>query len=67
MIKLQEYDINPALIVIDMQNGFISKGGSYDLLGVNVLPYQKVVPEIQHLISMCRSGPRNSIGKHIGV
>jgi hypothetical protein len=26
MIKLQEYEINPALIVIDMQNRFVSKG-----------------------------------------
>jgi nicotinamidase-related amidase len=32
MMKLVDYDINPALIVIDVQNGFVSKGGSYDLL-----------------------------------
>jgi ureidoacrylate peracid hydrolase len=55
MIKLQEYDFNPALVVIDMQNGFVSKGGSYDLLGMNVIPYQKVIPKIQQLISICRS------------
>ena len=55
MIKLQEHEINPALIVIDMQNGFVSKGGSYDLLGMNILPYQKVIPKIQQLISICRS------------
>jgi ureidoacrylate peracid hydrolase len=55
MIKLQEYDINPALIVIDMQNGFVSKGGSYDLLGMNIHPYQKVIPKIQQLINICRS------------
>jgi hypothetical protein len=47
MIKLKEYDTNPALIVIDMQNGFVSKGGSYDLLGMNVLPYQQVIPKIR--------------------
>jgi ureidoacrylate peracid hydrolase len=47
MIKLKEYDTNPALIVIDMQNGFVSKGGSHDLLGMNVLPYQQVIPKIR--------------------
>jgi nicotinamidase-related amidase len=35
MIKLREYKINPALIVIDVQNGFARKGGSYDLLGMD--------------------------------
>jgi nicotinamidase-related amidase len=38
-----------------MQNGFVSKAGSYDTLGMNTLPYQKVIPKIQRLISMCRS------------
>jgi ureidoacrylate peracid hydrolase len=45
MMKLEDYDINPALIVIDVQNGFVSKGGSYDLLGMNISPYQKVIPK----------------------
>ena len=27
--------VTPALIVIDMQNGFVSKGGSYDKIGMN--------------------------------
>ncbi len=31
-MKLEKYKINPALIVIDVQNGFVSKGGSYDLV-----------------------------------
>lgn len=54
MIKLVGYDINPALIVIDVQNGFVSKGGSYDLLGMNIVPYQDVIPRIQQLIKSCR-------------
>jgi ureidoacrylate peracid hydrolase len=54
MMKLVGYDINPALIVIDVQNGFVSKGGSYDLLGMNIVPYQDVIPKIQQLIKSCR-------------
>lgn len=54
MMKLVGYDINPALIVIDVQNGFVSKGGSYDLLGMNIIPYQDVIPRIQQLIKSCR-------------
>ena len=54
-MKLVDYDINPALIVIDVQNGFVSKGGSYDLLGMNIVPYQDVIPRIRHIIKTCRS------------
>lgn len=56
MMKLLGYDINPALIVIDVQNGFVSKAGSYDLLGMNIVPYQDVIPRIQQLIKTCRLG-----------
>ena len=45
---------NIALLVIDVQNGFVSDGGSYDLLGMNVSNYQKVVPKIKELIDLCR-------------
>lgn len=55
MLKLEEYDINPVLIMIDMQNGFVSKGGSQDLLGMDEFSYQRAIPRIHHLISMCRS------------
>jgi ureidoacrylate peracid hydrolase len=54
-MKLVDYDITPALIVIDVQNGFVSKGGSYDLLGMNIVPYQDVILRIRHLIKTCRS------------
>lgn len=53
-MKLVDYDINPALIVIDVQNGFVSRGGSYDLLGMNILPYQELIPRIRQLIKTCR-------------
>lgn len=45
---------NPALLVVDVQNGFMSKGGSYDLLGMRILNYQKILPKLKELISLCR-------------
>jgi ureidoacrylate peracid hydrolase len=53
-MRLKDYEINPALIVIDVQNGFVSKGGSYDLLGMEVAHYKEVIPKIRDLIIMCR-------------
>jgi ureidoacrylate peracid hydrolase len=55
MIKLRNYNINPALIVIDVQNGFVTKGGSYNLLGMYTLQYECVIPKIQELITKCRN------------
>ncbi|WP_172602013.1 cysteine hydrolase family protein [Candidatus Nitrosocosmicus franklandus] len=43
-----------ALIIIDMQNGFVSKGGSYDKLGMNIENYQQIIPNIKKLINFCR-------------
>ena len=47
--------IVPALIVIDMQNGFVSKGGSYDMLGMNTSNYREIIPKLKDLIEFCRS------------
>jgi ureidoacrylate peracid hydrolase len=47
--------LNFGLIVVDMQNGFVSKGGSYDKLGIDIENYQRVVPTIKQLIDLCRS------------
>ncbi|MGB6528470.1 MAG: isochorismatase family cysteine hydrolase [Candidatus Nitrosopolaris sp.] len=55
MIKLRNYNINPALIVIDVQNGFVRKGGSYDLLGMDTSQYERVIPNIQELVTRCRN------------
>jgi len=49
------HNAKPALIVIDVQNGFVSKGGSYDLLGIKLDNYQKVIPRIVELIKLCRN------------
>ena len=42
--------MRPALLVIDMQNGFCSKNGSYDKLGYDVTPYQAIVPCLKKII-----------------
>jgi len=55
MIKLRDYKINPALIVIDVQNGFVSKGGSYNLLGMDTSQYERIIPRIHDLIAKCRN------------
>ncbi|MDW0309127.1 MAG: isochorismatase family cysteine hydrolase, partial [Nitrososphaeraceae archaeon] len=47
--------IVPALIVVDMQNGFVSKGGSYHKLGMNTSNYRKIIPKLKNLIEFCRS------------
>jgi ureidoacrylate peracid hydrolase len=47
--------IVPALIIVDMQNGFVSKGGSYDRLGMNTPNYREIIPKLKDLIEFCRS------------
>ena len=44
----------PALMVIDMQNGFVSKNGSYDKLGMNTSNYREIIPKLKELIDFCR-------------
>ena len=55
IINIQGHNVNPALMVIDVQNGFVSKGGSYDQLGMDVSRYQRVIPQMSELIRLCRS------------
>jgi hypothetical protein len=45
--------IVPALIVVDMQNGFVSKGGSYDKIGMNTPNYREIIPKLKDLIEYC--------------
>ena len=54
-LKIGRNVVNFGLIVVDMQKGFVSKGGSYDKLGMNIKNYQEVIPAIQKLISFCRN------------
>ena len=53
-LQIENYSLKPALIVIYMQNGFVSKGGSYDLMGINISRYADVVPTLKRLIEFCR-------------
>jgi ureidoacrylate peracid hydrolase len=38
-----------------MQNGFVSKGGSYDRLGMNTPNYMEIIPKLKDLIEFCKS------------
>ena len=40
------HTISPALILDDMQNGFVSKGGSYDKIGMNTPNYREIIPKL---------------------
>jgi ureidoacrylate peracid hydrolase len=53
-MNLNGHRVNPALVVIDVQNGFVSKGGSYDQLGMSISHYQQVIPKISQIIALCR-------------
>ncbi len=48
-VIIKGHKLNPALIVIDTQNGFVSDGGSYDKLGIDRSPtkeHYQVLPEL---------------------
>jgi ureidoacrylate peracid hydrolase len=47
--------VAPALIVVDMQNGFVSKRGSYDRLGMNTPLYREIIPKLKDILEFCRS------------
>ena len=54
-VQVGNTTLNFGLLVIDMQNGFVSKGGSYDKLSMNIQDYREIIPTMQNLISFCRS------------
>jgi ureidoacrylate peracid hydrolase len=54
-LKLPSAYLNFGLIIVDIQNGIVSKGGSYDKLGMNTVEYRKIIPAVQELLSFCRS------------
>jgi ureidoacrylate peracid hydrolase len=47
--------INLGLVVVDMQNGFVAKDGSYDKLGMNTPLYREIIPKLRELIDLCKS------------
>jgi ureidoacrylate peracid hydrolase len=52
--QLGKRTINVALVVVDMQNGFVSLEGSYSKLGYNTSYYRAIIPKIRELIDYCR-------------
>ena len=54
-LKVGKNIVNFGLVIVDMQNGFVSSDGSYHKLGMNIENYQKVIPKIKELINFCRN------------
>ena len=54
-VQLGKYAFNFGLLVVDMQNGFVGKGGSYDLLGMNTEGYRKIILKTKELLDFCRT------------
>jgi ureidoacrylate peracid hydrolase len=53
-MNIENYEVTPAILVIDMQNGFAAKGGSYDDLGIEISIYREVIDKVQYLVNTCR-------------
>jgi len=51
-------EFHPALLVIDMQNGFCSSGGSYEKyggsIGADLDTYRKIIPNTVQIVAACR-------------
>jgi ureidoacrylate peracid hydrolase len=53
-VQIGKTSLSFGLVVIDMQNGFVSKGGSYDKLGLNIQAFKRIIPRVRNLIGFCR-------------
>ena len=53
-MNIENYEVTPAILVIDMQNGFAAKGGSYDDLGIEISIYREVIDKVKYLVDTCR-------------
>ncbi|MEX0998357.1 MAG: cysteine hydrolase [Thermodesulfobacteriota bacterium] len=47
--------IKPILLVVDMQNGFCGKRGSFDKFGFNIEPYRAIIPNLKKTIDYFRA------------
>lgn len=58
MARIRPPEFHPALLVIDMQNGFCTHGGSYEKYGGNIgadlNAYQHIIPNIARIITASR-------------
>lgn len=46
--------IKPVFLVVDMQNGFCGKKGSFDKFGFNIEPYRAIIPTLKNTIDYFR-------------
>jgi ureidoacrylate peracid hydrolase len=58
MLRKRSSVFYPALLVIDMQNGFCTPGGSYEKyggdIGADIDAYRKIIPNVATVIAACR-------------
>ncbi len=58
MVRIKPSVFRPALLVIDMQNGYCTSGGSYEkyggTIGANLEAYRQIIPNIAKLIAISR-------------
>ena len=54
--RVRPHKFHPALLVIDMQNGYCTPGGSYEkyggTIGAELETYRKIIPNIAKLIAV---------------
>ncbi|MFQ5787737.1 MAG: cysteine hydrolase family protein [Thermodesulfobacteriota bacterium] len=48
-------EIKPVLLVVDMQNGFCTIGGSFDIFGFNIEPYRRIIPNVRKIVDYMRN------------
>ncbi len=57
MARIRPPEFHPALVVIDMQNGFCAHGGSYEKFGAAIRAdiniYRKIIPNVKKIIDVC--------------
>jgi ureidoacrylate peracid hydrolase len=57
MVRITPSVFRPALIVVDMQNGYCTKGGSYEkyggTIGADLEAYRSTIPNIVKLLDVC--------------
>ncbi len=51
---MPDYVIQPALIIVDMQNCFVSSDGSFAKLGYDVTPYKRIIPRVKLAYRMAK-------------
>lgn len=52
--RIRPPEFHPVLAVIDMQNGFCARGGSYEKFGADISVYRKIIPNVNKLIDVSR-------------